>query len=342
MSMEATVAGSVTRTLLATAARRGLDPDRLLEEVGLDRGRVDTLDARLPVRTHIELFARATRACPDLAFDVGQSFRPGTLHGVGQAAMNAPTLGAAWACLERYWRLVAEGSRFALDVEGGVARVRFFPTDPSLPFPREGAESVTVGQVTFARWLTHQHLGPRRVTLPFAPPEHADRLARFFGCPVDFEADAAAVAWDEATLRLPVVEAHPELEALFERRLRASLERMESGRDVEVVIRAREAIARALRDGEVTVDRVARSLRSSRRSLQRRLSEAGTSFQQLVDGTRRASALELVEEGNLPAEEVAYLVGYADVRTFYRAFRRWTGTTPAAWRSARAEDVADR
>jgi AraC-like DNA-binding protein len=94
----------------------------------------------------------------------------------------------------------------------------------------------------------------------------------------------------------------------------------------------REAIRAALRDGAPQVGGVAKGLHVSLRTLQRRLTEHGTSFQDEVDAVRRELAFQYLKDPHLGVSEVAFLLGYAELSTFDRAFKRWTGMTPRVWR----------
>lgn len=141
--VEPTLAASITRTVLATADRLGVDPDALLIEVGLSRDSVDDPDGRVPVRRHVELFRRAAEQSQrkDFSLEVGRAFRPGTLNVVSHAAMNAPDLRSAWSMLVRYWQLVAEGARLSLSEDGDLAVMAFEVVDPSLPIALRSGRS---------------------------------------------------------------------------------------------------------------------------------------------------------------------------------------------------------
>lgn len=339
---EPTLAASITRTLLATADRLGVDPDALLVEVGLGRDTIDDPDGRVPVRSHIELFRRAAEQSQrkDFALEVGRAFRPGTLNVVSHAAMNAPNLRAAWSTLVRYWQLVAEGTQLSLSEDGDRAVMAFEVVDPSLPFAHEGSESIAAGQVLFARWLTQRELLPRCVAFVFSEPDHADAHRDLFGAPIRFGAARTEVHWAGSVLDLPVVAADPSLQALFESRLREASASLASDAEPSTLGQARDVVLQHLEHGEVSLDFVARQLAISRRSLQRRLSDAGTTFQALLDDSRRASSFRYLSSRDTSVEEVAFLTGFSEPSAFFRAFRRWTGTTPALWRArSRASEV---
>jgi AraC-like DNA-binding protein len=96
--------------------------------------------------------------------------------------------------------------------------------------------------------------------------------------------------------------------------------------------RVRKTISDYLHREELTIDEVAKVLNISERTLQRRLTDVGTTFRDLVDEVRKSRALALLHIG-ANAREISFLLGYAEEAGFYRAFRRWTGVTLESWRS---------
>ena len=99
-------------------------------------------------------------------------------------------------------------------------------------------------------------------------------------------------------------------------------------RGPDLVERTRRAIGGRLRGGDPSLEGVARELGISERSLQRRLSELGYTFNALADEVREATARLYLEQPDIALAEIAYLLGFADQSTFNRAFKRWTGVTP--------------
>ncbi|MFO0658260.1 MAG: helix-turn-helix transcriptional regulator [Polyangiaceae bacterium] len=122
-----------------------------------------------------------------------------------------------------------------------------------------------------------------------------------------------------------VIERHAEA-------LLLSLPELSSG----VADRVRQALANGLSDGGVTLAEVAKRLKMSERSLQRKLASEGVSFDALLDEIRRDLALRYLSDRNIAIAEVAFLLGYSEPSPFHRAFKRWTGTTPSEARRARA------
>jgi AraC-like DNA-binding protein len=101
-----------------------------------------------------------------------------------------------------------------------------------------------------------------------------------------------------------------------------------SGAALEV----RRALVSRVAGGDTRITAVARALARSARSLQRQLAAEGVSYQQLVDLTRKDAAERYLADSSLPIGEVAYLLGYSEAAAFHRAFKRWNGVTPAAFR----------
>jgi AraC-like DNA-binding protein len=97
----------------------------------------------------------------------------------------------------------------------------------------------------------------------------------------------------------------------------------------------RQAVLDGLRQGDVLIDTIARRLAMSARTLQRRLGDEGTTFDALLDATRKELAFSYLAGDSLASSEVAFALGFSDSTAFHRAFKRWTGTTPGAWRQSR-------
>src|SRR5262249_16896150 len=97
--------------------------------------------------------------------------------------------------------------------------------------------------------------------------------------------------------------------------------------------RMRELIAEALQSGVPTLDQIAKKMATSERTLRRRLEAEGTSFRALLDETRARLARSYVSDRRMPLSEVAFLLGFPEPSAFHRAFKRWTETTPSAWRA---------
>ncbi|HKP55120.1 MAG TPA: AraC family transcriptional regulator ligand-binding domain-containing protein [Polyangiales bacterium] len=179
-------------------------------------------------------------------------------------------------------------------------------------------------------------LGPRVLEAHFvhARPSSLERLTEFFRTSaLFFGAESNALVLDAASLDQPQRTADARLLATVDSLGRAALRQQPARSEVcaEVVRRIRVQLAETV--GDVRIRKLARELHMSVRTLQRRLDDEGTSFAELADETRAELARELVSEGDVGLAEIAERLGFADFATFSRAFKRWTGSAPGAFRT---------
>jgi len=166
-------------------------------------------------------------------------------------------------------------------------------------------------------------------------PHDAAAHERFFGAPVHFARARNELVFDSAWLDTPCMEHDAALATFFDRHADGLLERV-SGAPA-FLRRVRLAIAESIRGSDPALEMTAKRLAMSARTLQRRLEEANTSHKALVEEVRRDLTLELLADPKLGLREIGYLVGFGDTSAFYRAFKRWTGSTPmTARRTVRA------
>jgi AraC-like DNA-binding protein len=164
------------------------------------------------------------------------------------------------------------------------------------------------------------------------PPDTSEHT-RIFGCPVRFGADVNAIVFDPALLALPLRSADPVLAEILAAADDEALARLPGTTSTADVVRRR--LPELLTNGEATLAVTARAVGMSERSLQRRLRDDGVSYQKLLDDVRRELAEHYLARDDLSTADVAFLVGFSDPASFHRAFKRWTGVTPAQHRQRR-------
>lgn len=253
------------------------------------------------------------------------------LDALGFLFMTSDTFGQGVERMLRYQRLWNEGERCELESDGTTARLTYEPYGPSRP------AHVQMAQVAMFDCVVN---GPRfvpglqfeQVRFRHARPADASTYERVLGVPVHFGCAGTEARFSGRMLSLPIPDANAQLCAFFERYTSAKVERLLPM--TSTAQRLRAAIRAQLPDGEVTLPELAQRLHLSARTLQRRLSDEGTSLQSELDEVRRQQALYFLEGGTAIAE-LSWLLGYAEPSAFHRAFKRWTGTSPEAWRAER-------
>jgi AraC-like DNA-binding protein len=256
----------------------------------------------------------------------------GALPVVGYVVQTSPTLGEGIARALRFQRLVQTLNRAELHVTDSVARLVVQVRARHAERLRHPIDFALAFVVSLAGRLTGASLAPRRASFSYARPSSVEDHERLFGTQLRFGAAVTEMVLDPAALRRPVLTADTQLRTLIEQHAEQLLARLPAGDSLAERIRA--AIVEGLRADRTGVGDLASALRMSARTLQRRLRAEGTSHAALLDEVRRELALRYVRDRGLSLSEVAFLLGFADQTTFHRAFVRWTGQAPGAFRRA--------
>ncbi|MGN7412814.1 helix-turn-helix domain-containing protein [Paenibacillus sp. SAF-068] len=176
---------------------------------------------------------------------------------------------------------------------------------------------------------TGQSLTAKRVEFSQAMGD-VDRLEVYFGCPVDTNSDYNRLTLERGDLSLPFLSYNEELLEILSPALDRSLDEQKSSRSITEMVKW--IMKRNLTGKRPDIQSVAKELQMSDRTLQRRLTEENTNFKQLLTESRHEQAREYLADPSLDIKEIAFLVGYEDQNSFYRAFRTWEGDTPSNWR----------
>jgi AraC-like DNA-binding protein len=180
---------------------------------------------------------------------------------------------------------------------------------------------------------TGQPIRPLRVELA-RPPLHRRLFETHYGCAVRFQAARNALVFRRADLDLPFVTKNADLLAMLGPQLDQQVRAHGEGESLKH--RVRTTVKTLLAGRRPSLRDVARQTGMSARTLQRRLGESGVTFQEILEEARRELARHYLGETRMELVETAYLLGYEDSNSFFRAFHQWEGTTPGEWRAARA------
>lgn len=327
-----TVAG-LARTLITAARSLGVPlDDGELASWGIARAQLGDLDAYVPYGTLMQLYDRlATRSGDDnFGLRVGAAFVDAASFGVvGVAAGTSAKVGDALARLVRHASLIDENATMAISADPAGLRVVETPVPP-LACSRHHVELLMASILTLIRRWTGRHLSASAVGFRHRAPEDVSEHAGFFGCPPSFAANENFIVIPQSVAMLDLPHFDPVQARYFDGRL-AELTRVRgvaSGPLADV----RAATLRQLSDGTPTLASIAHRLGMSSRTLQRRLSERGVTFGDILDSARREAAMAAIPRAGASVQEIASASGFADVKAFRRAFVRWTGKSPSEYR----------
>lgn len=316
------------------AAGDAIDAAEMLGVVGLDPAaewdpKVMISDAAY--YTMLERIA-ADMDATALPIAVGASMRCDEYGALGLAWKAAPNLQASFARVERYARLWTSVVQYELQpVPQGVLFVvhRDGPRRLGL---RLSNEATLASSVSIARHVSLSPFAPVEVRIKHPPPDDCSAHEAYFDCPVHFNAEIDGLLLSHESLQKPNALGDEGITQFLVSHLDTELAEIRDEASLEN--KTKDAIARALSEGLPKMTDIARSMGLSARSFHRRLADHGVTFQTLTENTRRELALSMLRDARYSLSEIAFLTGFSEQSAFTRAFKRWTGQTPATYRKA--------
>ncbi len=313
-------------------AAEGLDVQAMLAESLIDIAALNHPDARLETEKISRFWELAAEQSgnPAIAFAQHQVVRPASFDVVGYTMMSCANLLGAFERLIRYMLILSDALTMTLSEEQGTIRVTFDLFGGKRPVPRQRVEYILISVVSYCRWISGREVYPTAVEFPYPSPADPAPYQDAFGCKVLFGAPSSCLLFSRTDLTVPLPTSNRVLAELHERFAGEYLRRFDLS---QMSRRVRETIVRLLPDGEPRRDQVANELCMSERTLQRRLEAEATSFGDLLDNTRRELAEQYLGRLNLSFAQAAYLLGFADQSSFFRACKRWFELSPGEYRS---------
>ncbi|HMJ56901.1 MAG TPA: AraC family transcriptional regulator [Polyangiaceae bacterium] len=318
--------------LVELAARWQVTPAELLAGSNVSEASLSDPATRLPLSTLERLIERARTLTgePGLGFHLGLSMRISAHGHLGFAAMTATTLGDALDIAARFAPTRTTAVALRLEVDDDRAMVVI---EERAEFG--SARDVIIMSLIVGIWQIGNALTGRSLRggadLAFPEPAYFARFASLTPGPVRFDQPRHQLIFDKSILDLPLVLSDPTAQRLAREQCERELEAI--GPRAAIVADVRTHLPRE-EGGFHPLPRIAKGMHMSVRTLKRKLEADGTSYSELLDEQRRGKAMLLLRREDLAIEEIADRLGYSDAANFTRAFRRWTGITPKAFRAS--------
>ncbi len=335
---EATIATSLLIDFVAFLERRGLDAATVCRAARIDPRWIDEPNSRVPASAMERLWAVGEQLSgdADLGLRSAESYNPGALSIVGYVILSCRTAAQALDRLARYAPLLNEGLQVSVIEERGSTCCRFGAADGFDSYlhrsPRQAIETIAAGIVLTLKQLTSRPPEPTAVSFQHAAPASTTEHRRLLGPVVRFEQAENRVVYPTAALAVSMLSADPALLEVFELDAQRRLGQLRAAGTVSA--RVQIIVGSRLRGEVPSLASVASDLAMSERSVQRSLSEESTSYREIVDVVRKNLALSHLSQPDRSAADVAFLLGFSEPSAFTRAFRRWTGSSPAQFRCA--------
>jgi AraC-like DNA-binding protein len=321
------------RAIVAAYERAGRDPAAALKSAQITPAQLARVDARMSARQMEALSGAAMHELDDEALGAFERRLPWGSYGMlARASLSAPTLGLALKRWCRHHGLLTGRVHLEVETAGASACVRLQEGEPLAPQVRELILAFVLRNIHgLACWYVDSRIPLQSVGFPFAQPAHADAYGHMFPGPVSFGAGTAHLRFDARYLALPLRRDERALSAMLQRALPVPV--LPYRKDRLLVQQVRQALA-AHPGLAHNADGIAQLLHVSARTLHRQLKEEGASLQQLKDEVRCERAKELLWRTARPVKQVAAAVGFSNEKSFTRAFRQWTGSSPGEFRQA--------
>ncbi len=317
---------------LAGAERQQQPAQRILQQALLPAELLEETGVRVTATQYARLIRTIWQELDDEFGGFGTApSRPGTFAMMSLSIIHCTTLGQALRRASRFYGLFPAAPRFELILEDDQAILQFEiegATDPLHYL----AESLLVIWSRFGSWLIGRRIPLDAVELNYPVPAHSQEYKRLFSCPHHFNSKATRLRFPAHFLKLPILQDERTLKQFLQTSPAMLLAKPDYGNSITGVIRSRlgKDFSRPFPDFEQIAD----SLHLTPQTLRRRLRDEGTSYQEIKDNIRRDAAIYHLERNQLSINDIAQEVGFSEPSTFHRAFKKWTGVTPGAYRNS--------
>lgn len=329
------VLASAATGLPEHVARAGGDIDRVCGRSGVDPALVGQPTLSLELAAYCALFEEAAAQTRDGNFGLrfGQTFKPRDLGLIGYAAVSSPTLGAA---LDNFVALFAHHQQSTLmsfaDIGSGLVKLAYQVQVPDIVARRQDAELSLGMFLNIIREACGPAWAPEEVHFEHPKPEGWRAHEGTFSAPVFFSQESNALVFRRSACARPMPA--PDLKLLSIARQCLICVGAKPVPRQSLSDQVRSAIRARLAQGYPTIEDIANALTCSIAAIQRELAREHLTYKDAVEAVRKELAIHYVRQRDLVLSEIAFLLGYSELSAFSRAFHRWTGVSPRAFRSA--------
>ncbi|HEX4341516.1 MAG TPA: AraC family transcriptional regulator [Polyangiaceae bacterium] len=325
----------VIRGLLDALEQKNIPRERFFEAAGFDPARLDEPDGRISLAefdTYHELALDLT-GDEALGLHLGEAATATTYNLVAHLVAHAATLRQGIDALIRFHRLVLDRAAWQLVEQDHTATLLYDVAPGNLRCRQFRAELAMTG---FYRMVRHfnRTAEPHSVAFEHSAPAHEAEYARIFGGAARFDQSFTGIVMARELLSASTMHGDAEFHAALKVQAEKRVARLSHGRTFAE--RVRELLIERGAANRTDMNAVARSLGLSARSLRRRLYDEGVSYNSIAEGALATLAKQLLADEARSIQETAYTMGFSDPSAFYRAFKRWTGTTPKTFRTSAA------
>lgn len=339
MTTSGGVANSYVMALVTTVEKLGVSRSELLQGSAIAVDKLADPNGRTDINQLTLLWQRAVALTgnPALGLEIGQSLSAGVFNVLATILQNSATVKQAIEQLLCYQRLISDGGDFRLETGVHTSRLIYTPQQHDIALSAFQVEGVMASVFSFAATIAQAGMQACQVNFCHAANDiDTQRYQQFFSCPVAFNQSDNSIVIDSVLLEAKI--AHADEDIFWHNKMLADkkIERLVAGNSLPVVESVVTLLAGRILEyadfSELTPELLAAQLNLSLRSMQRRLNQAGQSYSSILEQCRKQRVAELLQQTPV-MEDIARQLGYDNISSFYRAFKRWYGKTPKQFRN---------
>ncbi|MGB4342654.1 MAG: AraC family transcriptional regulator [Moraxellaceae bacterium] len=325
-----TITMAYVKRLLSGAAREGAELADLMREAGLEPALLERPEAVLATGDFIRLMQIVMRRTEDefIGLGRGTKSKPGTFSMMAHAVINCPNLEKAVQRSAQFYKLV--DLPLDLRLEKGERETRLVIDSPSVESRDNVLEAMIFISVRFWSWLTGKNLEATSIHFDFPEPPQAGEFRRLFRGRVVYNDKVSALVFPTSWLSLPLVQNPLSLSKFLKDSLALII--VGNAQPIGLPEQIRAIISKEYGNTFPDFAQVCEQLSMTPQTLRRRLKEENTSYQEIKDSIRQDASLYYLGKEELSIDEIALMMGFSEASSFHRAFKKWTGRTPASYR----------
>lgn len=306
-------------------------PVLALEKIlNTDIDALESADFRLSLRRYHALWDYAVKHTEqeDIGLCIGQRTQEDDIGLVGHIFFNNATIDAALRQYQRYFSITNEGMRVQLTVNDTHATLSYLFDDASIYCIPDIERTIAAG-ICRTKDVLKRAAPISHICFSHAQPTYLSSYETLFKCPIKFSQPTCAIVFDKKYLQYRLPNRSSYLQKVLSKHLDTLLNALSRKSSVKHKVIA--LIEKRLSKDAIDAEKIATKLNMSRNTLYRRLQDEEVSFHELVDEVRKTKALEYLAQNQLALSQIAFLLGYSELSAFSRAFKRWTGMSPAKY-----------
>lgn len=316
-----------------------------LELLGLTESDLTSFDAFFDDKHAGDLLDLAGRQCqePDIGLRIGQQAQLQHLGTFGMLLLSGCSMRELLDLMVRFQHLVGNGIAYDYRIAAGELCITLTVPEGHIRFTRHQYEFNLFSLKRYAEQLIGDRVPLLRVEFPYEQPPEDSALFEVLDVPIQWNCDRARVYLPAEFADRKVMAAAPQLRQVLElaaRRQARQIRDWLSGSPAELA-EVQERIAERLAYGAPTIDQIAQDMHLSTRTLQRRLNELRQPFSKVLDRVRQELAMQYIQDPELSQFDIALILGFTQQTSFIRAFRRWYGISPGAYRTQIQDQIAE-